>query len=305
MISTHILEEVAAVCSRAIIIAGGRVVADATPAALAQRHPSGRLEERLPSLDATNHDRAGGRLMRPTLTVAGRELRAYFATPVATVFIVIFLVLQGALTFNLGQFFDRGQADLNPFFTFIPWVFLLLIPAITMRLWAEERRLGTIELLLTLPITQGQAVLGKFLAAWAFCAIALLLTFPFVIAVNILGAPDNGVIASGYIGCLLVAGAFLSVGAAMSALTRNQVIAFVLAVAVCFVFAVASNPIVNDFLAPSIPDLAEFTRRIAVIERFTDFTRGVIALRDVIYFATFIGFFLFLNTVLVDQRKAD
>src|SRR6201999_1656472 len=189
--------------------------------------------------------------MRPILTIAGRELASYFATPVATVFIVIFLVLQGALTFNLGNFFDRGLADLTPSFTFIPWVFLLLVPAITMRLWAEERRLGTIELLLTLPLTQFPAVVGKFLAAWAFCAIALLLTFPFVIAVNILGSPDNGVIASGYIGCLLVAGAFLSVGAAMSALTRNQVIAFVLAVAICFLFAVASNPIVNDFLARS------------------------------------------------------
>jgi ABC-2 type transport system permease protein len=243
--------------------------------------------------------------MNVILIIAGRELRAYFATPVATVFIVIFLILQGALTFNLGQFFDRGIADLNPFFTFLPWVFLLLIPAITMRLWAEERRLGTIELLLTLPITQTQAVLGKFLAAWAFCAIALLLTFPFVIAVNILGSPDNGVIASGYLGSLLIAGAYLSVGAAMSALTRNQVIAFVLAVAICFVFAVASHPIVNDFLSHAVPALGEFTRRLAITDRFADFTRGLISLRDVIYFATFIGFFLFLNTVLVDQRKAD
>lgn len=243
--------------------------------------------------------------MRTVLIIAGRELRGYFATPVATVFIVIFLILQGALTFNLGQFFDRGQADLNPFFTFVPWVFLLLIPAITMRLWAEERRLGTIELLLTLPIVQAQAVVGKFLAAWAFCGIALMLTFPFVIAVNILGQPDNGVIASGYIGCLLIAGAFLSVGAAMSAATRNQVIAFVLAVAVCFVFAVASNPIVNDFLAKTVPALGAFTRRVAIIDRFTDFTRGIIALRDLIYFASFIFFWLFLNTVLVDQRKAD
>jgi ABC-2 type transport system permease protein len=243
--------------------------------------------------------------MRNILIIAGRELAAYFATPVATVFIVIFLVLQGALTFNLGNFFDRGQADLNPFFTFIPWVFLLLIPAITMRLWAEERRLGTIELLLTLPITQGQAVVGKFLAAWVFCAIALALTFPFVIAVNILGQPDNGVIASGYLGSLLIAGAFLSVGAAMSAATRNQVIAFVLAVAVCFVFAVASHPIVNDFLSKNVPEMGAFTRRLAVIDRFGNFTRGIISIRDLIYFASFIGFWLFLNTVLVDQRKAD
>jgi ABC-2 type transport system permease protein len=243
--------------------------------------------------------------MRKSFVIAGRELRGYFATPVATVFIVIFLVLQGALTFNLGQFFDRGIADLNPFFTFIPWVLLLLIPAITMRLWAEERRLGTIELLLTLPVTQGQAVIGKFLAAWAFCAIALLLTFPFVIAVNILGRPDNGVIAAGYVGCLLVAGAFLSVGSAMSAATRNQVIAFVLAVAVCFLFAVASNGIVNDFLSSRAPGVADFTRHLAILDRFTDFTRGIITVSDLIYFASFIGFFLFLNTVLVDQRKAD
>jgi ABC-2 type transport system permease protein len=241
----------------------------------------------------------------PTLVIAGRELRAYFATPVATVFIVIFLALQGTLTFNLGQFFDRGQADLIPFFNFIPWVFLLLIPAITMRLWAEERRLGTIELLLTLPVTQTQAVVGKFLAAWVFCAIALALTFPFVIAVNILGQPDNGVIAAGYLGSLLVAGAFLSIGSAMSAVTRNQVIAFVLAVAVCFVFAVASNPIVNDFLAQTLPAAAAFARRLAIIDRFTNFTRGIIALRDLIYFGAFMAFFLFLNTVLVDLRKAD
>ncbi len=243
--------------------------------------------------------------MRNILIIAGRELTAYFVTPVATVFIVIFLVLQGALTFNLGSFFDRGQADLNSFFTFIPWVFLLLVPAITMRLWAEERRLGTIELLLTLPLTQFQAVLGKFLAAWTFCAIALLLTFPFVITVNLLGSPDNGVIASGYVGALLVAGAFLAVGSAMSALTRNQVIAFVLAVAVCFVFAVASYPVVTDFLSRNTPLLADIARRVAVIDRFQDFTRGVVSVRDLIFFATFIGFWLYLNAVLVEQRKAD
>ena len=243
--------------------------------------------------------------MRNIVTIAERELAAYFATPVATVFIVIFLVLQGTLTFNLGNFFDRDQADLNPFFTFIPWVFLLLIPAITMRLWAEERRLGTIELLLTLPITQWQAVLGKFFAAWLFCGIALALTFPFVLTVNYLGNPDNGVIASGYLGSMLVAGAFLSVGSAMSAATRNQVIAFVLAVAICFVFTVASYSLVTDFLSKNTPVLAEVARRLAVLDRFQAFTRGVIAARDIVYFATFIGFWLFVNTVLVEQRKAD
>jgi ABC-2 type transport system permease protein len=243
--------------------------------------------------------------MRNILIIAGRELSAYFATPVATVFIVIFLVLQGTLTFNLGNFFDRGQADLNPFFNFLPWVFLLLVPAITMRLWAEERRLGTIELLLTLPITQGQAVVGKFIAAWAFCAIALALTFPIVLTVQYLGDPDMGVIASGYVGALLIAGAFLSIGSAMSALTRNQVIAFVLGVAVCFIFAAASYPLVTDFLSRNTPVMAEIARRFAVVDRYQDFTRGIVSLRDLVFFATFIGFWLFLTTVLVDQRKAD
>jgi len=243
--------------------------------------------------------------MRNILIIAGRELSAYFATPVATVFIVIFLILQGTLTFNLGNFFDRGQADLNPFFNFLPWVFLLLVPAITMRLWAEERRLGTIELLLTLPITQAQAVIGKFIAAWAFCAIALALTFPIILTVRYLGDPDMGVIWSGYLGALLIAGAFLSIGSAMSALTRNQVIAFVLAVAVCFLFAAASYPLVTDFLNRNTPLMAEIARRFAVVDRYQDFTRGLVSLRDLVFFATFIGFWLFLTTVLVDQRKAD
>jgi len=243
--------------------------------------------------------------MRNILIIARRELSAYFATPVATVFIVIFLVLQGTLTFNLGNYFDRGQADLNPFFNFLPWVFLLLVPAITMRLWAEERRLGTIELLLTLPISLSQAVIGKFLAAWAFCAIALILTFPIILTVRYLGDPDMGVIWSGYIGALLIAGAFLSVGSATSALTRNQVIAFVLGVAVCFVFAAASYPLVTDFLNRNTPVMAEVARRFAIVDRYQDFTRGLISLRDLVFFTTFIGFWLFLTTVLVDQRKAD
>jgi ABC-2 type transport system permease protein len=243
--------------------------------------------------------------MRNTLIIARRELGGYFSTPVAVVFIVIFLALQGVLTFNLGNFFDRNQADLAPFFNFIPWVFLLLVPAITMRLWAEERRLGTIELLLTLPIRQGEAVVGKFLAAWAFCAIALALTFPFVITVNYLGSPDNGIIATGYLGALLVAGSFLAVGAALSAATKNQVIAFVLAVAVCFLFAVASYPLVTDFLSKRSPALADVVRHFSVAERFQSFTRGVITLPDVVFFASFIGFWLFVNTVIVDHRKAD
>jgi ABC-2 type transport system permease protein len=174
-----------------------------------------------------------------------------------------------------------------------------------MRLWAEERRLGTIELLLTLPLAQWQAVLGKFLAAWAFCAIALALTFPLVLTVNYLGRPDNGVIAAGYGACLLMAGAYLAIGSAMSAMTKNQVIAFVLAVAVCFLFAVAGSALVTDFLSQRIPALAEIARALSLTERFNGLTRGVIALRDAVFFASFIAFWLFVNAVVLDHRKAD
>jgi len=243
--------------------------------------------------------------MGGVLTVFRRELSGYFATPVAYVFIVIFLVLAGVLTFTIGGFFARGQADLVPFFGFVPWLFLFLIPALAMRLWAEERRLGTIELLLTLPIAQWQAVVGKFLAAWAFCAIALLLTFPLVVTVNILGDPDNGVILTGYIGCLLGAGAFLAVGAAISALTKNQVIAFVLSVAACFFLVAAGSPIVTEFLSRNLPVLADIARGISITDRLQGFTRGVVSARDIVFFASFIAFFLFANTVAVDQRKAD
>lgn len=243
--------------------------------------------------------------MPPALIVARRELAGYFATPVAYVFIVIFLVLAGALTFTLGNFFGRGQADLQPFFSFVPWLFLFLVPALTMRLWAEERRLGTIELLLTLPLPQWQAVVGKFLAAWAFCGIALALTFPLWLTVNLLGDPDNGVILAGYVGCLLVAGAYLALGAAVSALTKNQVVAFVLAVALCFVFAAAGSPVVTEFLTQRLPVLAEVARALSIADRFTGFTRGVVAARDIVFFASFIGFFLFVNAVVLDHRKAD
>lgn len=256
--------------------------------------PRRPLSDHLPSID-----------LRPALVVARRELAAYFATPVATVFIVVFLALAGVLTFGVGNFFARGQADLVAFFSFLPWLFLLFIPALTMRLWAEERRLGTIELLLTLPIAPWQAVLGKFLAAWAFCAIAVALTFPFWITVNLLGSPENGVILSGYIGSLLVAGAFLAIGSAMSALTRNQVIAFVLAVVVCFLFAAAGTGVVTEFLSSRLPLLAEAARSVSVFERFNGFVRGVVELRDLVFFASLIVFFLFVNVVVLDHRKAD
>jgi ABC-2 type transport system permease protein len=243
--------------------------------------------------------------MRAILSITARELAGYFSTPVAWVFIVIFLVLQGTLTFSMGGFFERDQADLLPFFQFLPWVFVLLVPAITMRLWAEERRLGTIELLLTLPVTQGQAVVGKFLAAWAFTVIALALTFPFIITVNILGHPDNGMIAAGYLGGVLIAGAFLAIGAAVSALTKSQVIAFVLGVALCFIFAASAFPVVTDFLSHNLPVLATIARKVSIVDRFQSFVRGLISARDVIYFASFILFWLVTNTVILEHRKAE
>jgi ABC-2 type transport system permease protein len=242
--------------------------------------------------------------MRAALIIAGRELAGYFATPVASVFIVIFLILAGALTFTIGNFFDRGQADLQPFFGFVPWLFLFLVPALTMRLWAEERRLGTIELLFTLPIAPWQAVVGKFLAAWAFCGIALALTFPLWLTVNALGQPDNGVILAGYLGCLLVAGVYLAVGAAVSALTRNQVIAFVLAVALCFLLTATGSPIVTEFLSDRLPALAEIARGLSVTERFMDFTRGLIGVPNLVYFASAIGFALFVNAAVLEHRRA-
>ncbi len=243
--------------------------------------------------------------MQGTLVIARRELGGYFATPVAYVFIVIFLALAGALTFSAGNFFERGQADLVPLFSFLPWLFLLLTPAITMRLWAEERRTGTIETLLTLPLSTGAAVLGKFLAALVFAAIALALTFPFVITVNALGSPDNGVIAAGYVASLLVAACFLAVGGAMSALTRNQVIAFVLGAAVCFLFTLSGSPIVTDFFGARLPaDLLAGLRRVALIERFNGIVRGVFSLRDLVFFLSFTGFWLFVTVQVVELKKA-
>ena len=184
--------------------------------------------------------------MSAITTVCKRELRSYFATPVAYVFIVIFLVLSSAFTFYLGNFYERGQADLLPFFSFLPWLYLFLVPAVSMRLWSEERKSGTIELLLTLPITMWQAVMGKFLAAWLFIGIALALTFPLWITVNYLGDPDNGVIFASYLGAWLMAGAFLAIGSCISAATRNQVVAFILTVVVCFLLVMAGFPLVLD-----------------------------------------------------------
>jgi ABC-2 type transport system permease protein len=242
-----------------------------------------------------------------TTAVLRRELAGYFVTPVAYVFIVIFLFVTGMFTFSerLGNLFARGQADMQPFFMFLPWLFLFLIPAVSMRLWAEERRQGTLELLLTLPIPLWGSVLGKFLAAWLFAGIALVLTFPIWITVNYLGDPDNGVILAGYIGSFLMAGAYLAVGSAVSALTRNQVIAFIITVIVCFGFLLGGYAPAIAELGSWIPaSVIDAIASFSFITRFDSLGKGVIDLRDIFFFGALIALFLFATAVIVDAKKA-
>ncbi|HZW59954.1 MAG TPA: ABC transporter permease subunit [Woeseiaceae bacterium] len=235
-----------------------------------------------------------------------RELRSYFATPVAYVFIVIFLLLMGTFTFYLGGFYERGQADLAPFFDYHPWLYLFLVPAIAMRLWAEERKTGSIELLMTLPITPWQAVAGKYLAAWAFTCIALLLTFPIWLTVNYLGDPDNGAILAAYVGSGLMAGGFLAIGSCISATTRNQVIAFVITVVVCFGFLLAGFPLVLDLFTGWAPQaVVDGIASLSFLTHFSEISKGVIDLRDLIYFALLIGVFLYANTIVLQWKQAD
>jgi gliding motility-associated transport system permease protein len=244
--------------------------------------------------------------MRNVLTIFRREFVAYFATPLAYVFIVIFLIMAGVLTFFIGNFFARGQADLQPFFAFHPWLYLVLIPALSMRLWAEERKSGTIELFLTLPIRMTEAVVGKFLAAWCFAGIALALTFPFWVTVNLLGSPDNGVIVASYIGSWLMAGALLAIGACVSAVTKNQVIAFVVTAAIAFVFTVAGSPVVLGLLQGWAPQwLIGAVTQMSFLDHFSAITRGVLDVRDVAYFVSMMIAFLFANAILVDLEKAE
>lgn len=244
--------------------------------------------------------------MRQLPVLFKRELASYFSTPLAYVFIVIFLVLSGVFTFYLGGFFESGQANLAPFFGFHPWLYLFLVPAIAMRLWAEERKSGTIELLMTLPITRFEAVTGKFFAAWAFAGLALLLTFPMIITVNYLGEPDNGAIATGYIGSWLLAGAYLAIGSCMSALAKNQVIAFILAVSVCFLFIVSGFPMVLDGFSGWAPQwLIDAVASLSFLTRFDAISKGVIDLRDVLYFLTLIAAWLAATAVVIDLKKAD
>jgi ABC-2 type transport system permease protein len=238
-------------------------------------------------------------------TIVKRELVGYFDSPVAYVFIVIYLLLAGFFTFTFGSFFDRGEASLTAFFMWMPWLLLFLVPALGMRLWSEERRSGTIELLLTFPVTPWQAILGKFLASWIFIAIAMALTFPVWITVNWLGDPDNGVILAGYIGSWLLAGAYLAVSCLTSAITRNQVVSFILSVVVCLGLVVVGFAPVTDLLARwAAPWLVEAVAGFSVLTHFDGFQKGVIDSRDFVFFASVIGFALFVTGVILRGHRA-
>jgi ABC-2 type transport system permease protein len=238
-------------------------------------------------------------------TIAKRELVGYFDSPVAYVFIVIYLLLAGFFTFTFGAFFDRGEASLAAFFMWMPWLLLFLVPALGMRLWSEERRSGTIELLLTFPVTPWQAILGKFLASWLFIAIAMALTFPVWITVNWLGDPDNGVILAGYIGSWLLAGAYLAVSCLTSAITRNQVVSFILSVVICLGLVVVGFAPVTDLLARwAAPWLVEAVAGFSVLTHFDGFQKGVIDSRDFVFFASVIGFALFVTGVILRGHRA-
>jgi ABC-2 type transport system permease protein len=243
--------------------------------------------------------------LKTVAIILRREFASYFSTPIAYVVLVIFLFLANLFAFSFGQLFERGQADLTPFFTFLPWLYLFLIPAISMRLWAEERRNGSIELLLTQPVTLWQAVLGKFLAAWLFVGVALVLTFPVWITINYLGNPDNGAIFAAYLGSLFVAGGFLAVGSAASTITKNQLIAFLLSLMLCFVFLIAGYPAFTDWFQSWAPTwLVQGLASLSFLTHFENILKGVLDLRDVLYFALVTIFFLLASTVVLDARKS-
>ena len=239
------------------------------------------------------------------VTIIKKELRSYFATPMALTFIVVFLALSNAFTFYLGRFFDVGQASMDPFFAFHPWLYLLLVPAIAMRLWAEERKSGTMELLLTLPISTAEAVVGKFLAAWLIGGLALLFTFPLLITVNWLGDPDNGVILTGYLSSFLMMGSFLAIGSCLSAATKNQVIAFILGATVCFLFTMSGLEMVLNFFRAWAPEiLVNAIASMSMLTHYQTAIKGVIDLRDLLFFLSIMVFWLMANIILVELRKA-
>ena len=244
--------------------------------------------------------------MRTIVSIIKREMSGYFGSPVAYVFIVIFLILCGFFTFQFGDFYNSNDASLRTFFVWHPWLYLFLIPAVAMRMWAEERRTRTIELLLTLPVTLPQAILGKFLAGWLFIGIALSLTFPMVITVCYLGNPDIGQIIAGYIGSFLLAGCYLAVGSFASSLTRNQVVAFIICLVICLFFVIAGWGPVTEALATTVPlSVANFIASLSFMYRFDSVQRGVIDSRDLIYYASLITFMLAASSVVLTSRKAS
>ncbi|KGI77843.1 ABC transporter permease subunit [Oleiagrimonas soli] len=244
--------------------------------------------------------------MSAILAIMRRELRSYFVTPLAYVFLVIFLFMAGVLTFYVGDFYERGLADLQPFFDFHPWLYLVFAPALTMRLWAEERKSGTLELLLTLPISVTQAMLGKFLAAWAFVALALALSFPMWLTVNYLGNPDNGVILAGYLGSWLMAGSFIAVGCCISALTRSQVVAFILTAAVCFILVLVGLPAIQDMLAGGVPtNLIAMVSEFSILAHFRAIARGVLDVQDLVYFMASIVIWLWAGVLVLQLKRGD
>ena len=244
--------------------------------------------------------------MSPKLAVIKRELQGYFSTPIAYVFIVIFLMLSGVFAFYLGGLYERNQADLSPFFNFHPWLYLFLVPAVSMRLWSEERRSGNIELLMTLPVKQSDLVLGKFLSAWIFIAIALFLTFPIWISINYLGDPDNGLIVASYIGSLLLAGSFLAIGSCISVASKNQVIAFILTAVICFLFLLAGLPMVLDFFSAWLPQiLIDSIASTSFLTHYSSINKGVLDLGDMVYFSMVILVWLYATSIVLDIKKAD
>ncbi|MEI6713003.1 MAG: ABC transporter permease [Verrucomicrobiota bacterium] len=243
--------------------------------------------------------------MKPVITIAKRELTGYFASPVAFVFIVIFLLLSGFFSFMVAGFFERGQASLDAFFTWHPWMYLFLVPAVGMRMWSEERRLGTLELLLTMPVTAWQAILGKFIAAWLVVGLALGLTFPVWVTVNYLGSPDNGVIFAGYLGSFLMGGAYLAITAMTSAMTRNQVVAFIVSVVLSLFLILAGYPPVTNMLVHwANPWVVEVIAAFSVMTHFQSIQQGVIDSRDILYFVSVIVFSLFTTGVIVRTHRA-
>ncbi len=244
--------------------------------------------------------------MSSSLIIFKREFASFFATPVAYIFILIFLVMSGVFTFMFGGFYERGQADLLSFFNFHPWLYLFLVPAIAMRAWSEERKSGSIELLMTLPLTTGQIMFGKFFAAWAVLAICLILTFPLWLTVNYLGDPDNGIILAAYIGSWLMSGAFLAVGICMSATTRNQVVAFILAIVICFIFVLAGSPVVLELFQGWAPNIIiDAIAALSFLTHFQNMAKGVIALNDLVFFMLSIAIWLYAGFLVIEQKKAN